>query len=363
MISRTILIDARELNANRISGIGRVLTGLIVALSESRIADRVELAAPSKTGFPEEVRDRKNIRIVEIRSPFVEFERTLSRMTRRDGNLYISPYPKLPLFGCHCRSIHTIHDVLDLTHFSYRKRIRRYFDLFRLRKALKSANITWYDSETSCVETQKLTGLSGADPRVRYPGIGGAFPGTPMGNREAVLNRYGLEKGYILILGNGLPHKNPGVLLKVSNQLKRDLVMVGVSIDRQRYWQRRFPQAGARWFEGIDEADLPTIVASAFALAQPSYAEGYGYPPLEAMACGTPAIVSRIPVLVETTGGNALTAHPDAPEDWLAAIKSLEDESLYRDYVKQGIEWVARFQGTEAWNPYISDIEELLNAG
>ena len=71
-----------------------------------------------------------------------------------------------------------------------------------------------------------------------------------------------------------------------------------------------------KWIRHVEEQHLPALLRGAFCLVQPSLVEGYGYPPLEAMACGMPAIVSGIPVLMETTGNYALSAPPYDPAAW-----------------------------------------------
>ena len=98
----------------------------------------------------------------------------------------------------------------------------------------------------------------------------------------------------------------------------------------------------------------------AFCVAQPSLVEGYGYPPLEAMACGRPAIVSRIPVLLETTGNCALSASPDDPTEWKEALRTLEDASSYDELVKKALKWTEPLLGPRAWKPYLEDIENLM---
>jgi glycosyltransferase involved in cell wall biosynthesis len=113
----------------------------------------------------------------------------------------------------------------------------------------------------------------------------------------------------------------------------------------------------------VDDCDLPDLLRNAFCLAQPSLAEGYGYPPLEAMACGTPAVVSRIPVLVETTGGAALTADPSTPGEWKQALEKMEDPVVYRHLREEGLRHIERLKGPRAWKPYLDDIEEMLTNG
>jgi glycosyltransferase involved in cell wall biosynthesis len=78
------------------------------------------------------------------------------------------------------------------------------------------------------------------------------------------------------------------------------------------------------------------------------------------MACGVPAVVSDIPVLRETTGGNALYADPLAPSSWLEALTSLENDQFYRCQSQRGRVWARRYKGTQAWDKHITDIESLL---
>lgn len=256
--------------------------------------------------------------------------------------------------------MHTIHDVLDLTHPAYRKRYKVLFDRFRLKRAAKKGDLTWYDSSWSLEETKKLIGYAGKMPRVRYPGIDERFHRKRGKNEEKALNRYKLEPGYILILGNGLPHKNLGIILDIADQLSRKIVFVGVSEQNQEYWKSRYPESKATWIQHVAEEDLPPIVGGAFCLAQPSTAEGYGYPPLEAMACGIPAVVSNIPVLTETTGGNASVADPGDSKTWMEAFEALENRDLYQNQAEKGIQWVEPLRGRKGWEKHISDIEELL---
>jgi glycosyltransferase involved in cell wall biosynthesis len=79
------------------------------------------------------------------------------------------------------------------------------------------------------------------------------------------------------------------------------------------------------------------------------------------MACGVPVIVSDIPVLRETTGGNGLLADPVNPSTWLDAINSLEISDRRQLQVSKGLKWVKPFKGRSAWVKHISDIEEIMS--
>ncbi|MDY6954146.1 MAG: hypothetical protein SWE60_21785, partial [Thermodesulfobacteriota bacterium] len=143
---KKIVVDAREFAPRRFTGIGRVLFGLAGALAEMPFVDKIILAASSYEAVPVKLKSMKQIAIKKVPGPFLASERYLTHLTKGGACLFLSPYPKLPLFRCHCPTIHTIHDVLYLTHPAYKKRFRASFDLLRLKMALRKADITWYDS-------------------------------------------------------------------------------------------------------------------------------------------------------------------------------------------------------------------------
>ena len=356
-----VLIDAREFIHGRLTGIGRVLEGLSDALSDSRIAEEIVLAATLIEAVPLKLRNRENIKTQSIPSSFLKSEKALSRLSKQDFSLFISPYPKLPLFGCQCDAVHTIHDVLDLTHPAYKRRFKVIFDRFRLKMALKKASLTWFDSSWSLEETKKYVGTVGRNPRVRFPGLDEKLKEKEQRMEEDVLKKYGLGPGYVLSVGNGLPHKNLGVLLEIADKISRQIVFAGVSRKNQQFWRSRYPGAKPIWIEHVSEEDMSTVMRGSFCLAQPSTAEGYGYPPLEAMACGVPAVVSQIPVLAETSGGNALFADPGDPQAWIAAFDALENKDVHQDQVEKGLRWVEPLLGREGWSKHLSDLKELLN--
>ena len=351
-----LLVDAREFVSNRMTGIGRVLAGLLTAAALDLQEANVVLGVGALEALPKHLAALPNVAIEPLPAGWLAAEVRMTVLSRRKADLFISPYPKLPLLGCHCPSIHIVHDVLDLTHPPYSKRLRKHFDLARLKMALRRSNLTWYDSNWSLQETIALTGWGGRSPKVRYPAVEERFKPENGADDQRVLQQHGLKPGYILCIGNGLPHKNIGILLRIARQLNRPLVFAGVSESNRRHWLPLEMDPRTRWISFVPEVDLPSLYRGAFCLVQPSQIEGYGYPPLEAMACGVPAVVSHIPVLKETTGGQALTADPDLPGQWRIAIEALEDAGFKQALIQQGLKWVAPMKGMAGWRRHLNDI-------
>lgn len=136
----------------------------------------------------------------------------------------------------------------------------------------------------------------------------------------AILRKYGLERGYLLYVGNTKPYKNIEGLLRgyARYQIKANeendthvpLVLAGKP-DRFRKRVERGAevlkiQERIRFLDEIPDADLPALMRGALALVQPSHVEGFGLPALEAMACGTPVIGSTASALSEVLGRSAL---------------------------------------------------------
>lgn len=355
---KTMLVDAREFVAGRFTGIGRVLSGLALALAESQKVGAMTLAASTPKAVPESLARHPKTTVLRVPQGYLRGEWTLSRLSA-DFDVYLSPYPKLPLFGVRGRAVNIIHDVHNITHGAYAGTPRAWFDRLRVGMGLNRADMTWYVSEFSRSETEKLMGTDGRDARVRHSGIG-SFSSDPHPDDSRILERLGLQPGYVLAVGNGLPHKNLGVLLKCARSLTRPLVLAGCGHRARVRWEKKHPEARALWPGFVGESEMGALLRGAFCLAQPSLAEGFGYPPLEAMACGTPAIVSDIPVLCEVCGGAALAVDPHSPDAWAEAVASLDNKASNEAMVKAGLSRVSSMTGDRAWAGHVADMEELL---
>jgi glycosyltransferase involved in cell wall biosynthesis len=263
-----------------------------------------------------------------------------------------------PAFG-YRRSVITVHDL----NFLYYPRFltaesRRYYS-GQIEWAVRRADHILADSHATKadlvsmlnVEPEKVTVVHlAADPAYR-----------PLAEEEArrVSAKYGLEPGYLLFVGTLEPRKNlPGLLqayrlLRDAGTTEAPLVLVG---GKGWLYDEIFERIGTlvltehvRFLHDVPDADLPGLYSAAGVLTTPSFYEGFGLPALEAMACGTPVVVSDRASLPEVVGEAGLLVNADDPEDIAKALgRVLGDEALRVRMRERGLAQAARFTWDKA---------------
>jgi glycosyltransferase involved in cell wall biosynthesis len=179
-----------------------------------------------------------------------------------------------------------------------------------------------------------------------------SFRPLPEAETRARLAPLGLTPGsYLLFLGTMEPRKNLGRLLDAVVRLGRDvgpLVLAGADgwgNDELRPRLAELGQGGRLRLLGYVPASLRVpLLCGARAFVFPSLYEGFGWPPLEAMACGTPVVTSNVSALPEVVGDAALTIDPLDVEALAGAIRRLWDDEALRDTLRvRGLERARRF--------------------
>ena len=203
------------------------------------------------------------------------------------------------------------------------------------------------------------------------PGLEASFAPGPVD--AAVPGRYGLPEAYFLYLGQWKPNKNLARLIAAYAQLRQagpapTLVIGGKPDPRFGPALEAAAQAcppGSVLFPGfIDEADLPALYRAATAFVFPSLDEGFGLPPLEAMACGCPVIASNAASLPEAVGDAALMVNPLDEAGLTAAMYRVANESsLRKQLVAKGLAHAARFTWTAAGRAVASLAADALAGG
>lgn len=243
---------------------------------------------------------------------------TFGRALRRDkADLFHCQYLAPPLLPCPC--VLTVHDILHETYPQfYPGGLRRLMSLFYPRSA-RSAAAVITGSEFSKREIAARYGVP--DERIHvtpYAADTSFAPVEPQRARRAAA-KYGVHGPYILFVGRIEPRKNIAGLVEAFSLLAADgamrhtLVVAGMMDDLFKdFHARTTARFGDRIrFTGrVEPEDLPALYSGADIFAYPSFAEGFGLPPLEAMACGTPVVTSNTTSIPEVTGDAALLVEP-----------------------------------------------------
>ena len=163
---------------------------------------------------------------------------------------------------------------------------------------------------------------------------------------DGVPERFGLERGrFVLAVGNAARHKNQKLVLRAAEgigELGLKVVLVGGSRARVFRGSGAPDAPNVVRLGYVDDRVLRSLYTSAYAFVFPSLYEGFGLPPLEAMALGCPTVVSGIRPLTDNCADGALHVDPCSSADLLAALGRLQDPGLRRDLAVRGREQAAR---------------------
>ena len=207
-----------------------------------------------------------------------------------------------------------------------------------------------------------------------YEGVSESFfaPST-LDEQKQILEKYGLPGEFFLTVGLLKPHKNVERLLRVFEKLRQSkkirsaLVVVGRKDHRYgkgRESLRRLETGNGIFYlpEVHGRKELALLYRAAKCLVHPSYYEGFGLTCLEAMASGTPVIVSRAGSLPEVVGEAGRYIDPTSDESLEKALLELEEDKALRESLAQkGPARARNFTWTKAARETIQIYEELLN--
>jgi glycosyltransferase involved in cell wall biosynthesis len=226
-----------------------------------------------------------------------------------------------PLWGAG-KLVVTVHDLIFFRRPGDYSRAWLALTRLFLPRVLRRAAAVACDSQATRDDLISRLGVPGRKTVVIYPGIDGHFARSP--SAGAIL-----PYPYILCLGPLVRRKNLDVAIKAFAVLARDhanirlVITGGPSPGVQSYTEaeitallpdslrERLVLTGY-----VGRRELAKLVSGASVLAYPSLDEGFGLPPLEAMAAGVPVVVADTPAVVEATGGAALVAPHDSPSEW-----------------------------------------------
>lgn len=256
----------------------------------------------------------------------------------------------------------TVHDLITMRQREYRRGVRSRLYSALVAAAARGASHVITDSEFSREEIVKHLDI----PAGRTSAI--PLAAAPQYNQQgeflldmAVRRKYELPDFYVLYLGGFTLHKNVATLLHaytyVAQAMGEDypLVLAGTKPepgarvpDYEAYIARTGLEPYVRWIGYVAEEDKPAVYRGALCFAFPSRYEGFGLPPLEAMACGVPVVTTNASSLPEVVGEAAFAVDPDDERQMAGSIISvLVQEGLAEELKQKGLQQASRFSWQE----------------
>lgn len=183
---------------------------------------------------------------------------------------------------------------------------------------------------------------------------------------RTVLDRLRLPKNaYVLAVGGRSPRKNLGVLEKAMASLESRPVLVVAGGGRSEAFAAFENALGPQSIslDYVSDAAMKALYQDALCLVFPSRYEGFGLPPLEAMSCGCPVVVSRAASMPEVCGDAALYCHPDQPETIATSIELLMTKpGLREDLIERGLERAKRYSWDQSAHRLLHLLQQQADA-
>jgi glycosyltransferase involved in cell wall biosynthesis len=368
-----IAIDARYVN-DHFPGIGRYVYNVLRELAHG--AHDHDLLVLHNPALPNTRHDLAAL----ARAPHVELVATHARpfsfgeqfmvprlLRRLHADVYHAPYYVRPYVGLPCPVVVTLYDAIPrLFPGEVSLRARLLFDLLT-RLAARDARRIFAISHSARADLIAAYGLKPERVIVTPLAADERFHPQPAERVAAMRARYGLPEHYILTVGSNKPHKNLARLIEAFVHLTTDdsttnrephslsssvpqflqfprsraavqLVIAGhrdahddmlrATIARHELHDR------VHVLPNVAEADLPALYSGALLFAFPSLYEGFGLPPLEAMACGTPVVCGATSSLPEVVGEAALAVNTRDPAALAHGMATLLGDAALRERLR-----------------------------
>ncbi|MFA5855370.1 MAG: glycosyltransferase family 1 protein [Candidatus Gracilibacteria bacterium] len=351
MTTKTIGIDARAALHPQ-AGKGRYTLEVVkAALNQGKNVDFV-LFTDSAPLFPDST--DPHLRQVILRGKSIFWHINLYFYLRKNPvTFFLAPtsyiYPALAPASQKVAII--IHDLITFLHPKRHPFFPTLVERLTLPRAIKKAAQIFCVSENTKKDLLHL--FSAATHSAAKKKIAIAYPAVSEEFHSVTTHKMSLPDDFILAVGT-LPRKNVDTLIKAflsTHVSTLHLCVVGQMPPRTVPGHEKIHFLGQ-----VNSAELRELYSRARMLVFPSLYEGFGMPPLEAMACGCPVIVSNISSLPEVVGEAAIKVDPRSPAQIAEAIKKLLNLAARKSYQSEGILQVKKF----SWEKTAKTILETL---
>jgi len=259
----------------------------------------------------------------------------------------------LPLSGVGCPTVITIHDLAIYRNARWFPARQPLSTRVVVPRSVLRADVVVAVSENTAADIVDIFGIDRSRIAVVPHGVAPKFRPMSAGERAEARARLKLPERFILFVGTVEPRKNLDTLLDawVLMRDRPDLVVVGSWGWRYEQIREKMSRLGPRLhhLDSVEPDQLPAIYNLARVVAHPAWYEGFGLPPLEAMACGTPVVVSDRSSLPEVVADAGITVPPDDSEAWRKALERvIEDTDFAAGMRHRGILRAAQFSWARA---------------
>lgn len=321
----------------RLSGIGRIYANVMNALVESDEVSRICTLVPRgreddfRRTYPSGKIDARFVGFPPL--GFSDFFRKakIIRAFRPPPDLHYFPNFNVPFF-LSGRIVSTVCDLIPISPHSDLPVHKRAGFRFLVGRSLRASDRVVCISKFTEAEVSRTFGIPPKRMEVIYPWVEERFlQGTGPDRDQARL----VEGDYLLFVGNRFVHKNAQALIEAFRMLLPEfpglrLVFAGARMRRRDVVDEAMsdPVIGARIVPYLHASDkeIRNLYSFARVFVFPTFIEGFGLPPLEAMAFGVPVVCSDIPVIREVCGDSVSYADPQRPESFAARIREMLSE-------------------------------------
>ncbi|NNE18366.1 MAG: glycosyltransferase family 4 protein [Myxococcales bacterium] len=368
----TILMDARYLKPRQ-SGIGRHVGALLQRLPAlaPEIEWRAWIAADNRRLLPSHPNLRPVINDYEPNGLGALMPQPML-FDFGSAGLFHSPHNTLGP-GVKLPSIVTVHDIMWLTDRMYCDprplvgRARQWFFRTGIERAIQNAEhiltVSKASADVLVGYDKHLANRITVTPNAADASF--SLPSDVHASRSQVDQLVGKDTTYYLVVGQNQASKGHAIAVRAfaAAHSTHKLVLL----------QRRRPGDGlvklvqelgiedrVQWLSEVDEMALVCLLQNAHALLQPSLAEGFGMPALEAMSCGCPVIASDIPPLVEVLGGAGMHVRAGDASALAKAIEKMNDPSLRAELSEKSVRSAKRFSWQQTAETALTIYRQVL---
>ena len=285
-----------------------------------------------------------------------------------------SPINIQPLF-LPCKGVITVMDLAFVVYPESFKPLQRVYQRVFTRLSVRRASRVITISSSTAQDLNRFFAVPVSNTAVIFPGVDAAY--RPI-HDEPVLDsfrrRHSLPEKFILFVGTLEPRKNLVMLLDAYAQFRRQantghkLVLAGAKGWLYQPIFAAVEELGLQeevLFPGfVAEDELPLWYNVADVFVYPSLYEGFGLPPLEALACGKPVAVAAASSLPEVVGDAALCIDPHQPEAWAVALSRLcQDANLRSELAARALERARQFSWTRMARETVKVYRDVLAGG